>query len=383
MSRRETLSMRRKLDLESYDAIVDTIYDAAVEPALWDAALAKVAQGFSAATSTLVSVSLKSPGARFIANHNHVPECLDLYSRHFVTLDVWNPGMAKLPVGRVGVTEELFPHRELVRTEFYNDFLVDFDVVYGLGGFVERRDDEAIIMGVQRGVQAGEYSLQDAGNLERVYKHLRRALAIARSFETLHARDGALRGTLDQLATAILIVDRYGRVLIMNATARQIVAGRDALFDEPHGLRAGSAPATSELRAEIAAASHGVAAAKGGVVRLPLAAGGQLTARITPLSRLALDRLGLGVPAAAVFIDDPARKPTPSSELLRRAFGLSSAEARLVVLLADGHGLRSASDRLRVSRETSRTLLRRVFDKTGVRRQSKLLALVARLTAIR
>jgi len=43
----------------------------------------------------------------------------------------------------------------------------------------------------------------------------------------------------------------------------------------------------------------------------------------------------------------------------------------------------AAAAQVRVSRETLRTPLRRVFDKTGVRRRSELMALVARLTAIR
>jgi DNA-binding CsgD family transcriptional regulator len=373
----------KKPDLDTYDAVIASIYDAAVEPNLWNAALERVAHAFSATTSTLLTFGLDTPSATFIASYNHMPECLDLYARHYVNLDVWNPGIAKLTTGKVATTEDLFPHDELLKTEFYNDFLTDFDVVYGLGGFVERSEGNAVMMGVQRGVRAGDYDREDAHRLELLYQHVRRALVIGRSFDTLTVREAALRETLDRLPTAILIVDRYARALIVNAAARKLIAQRDGLLDEPHGLRCGSTAATAVFRNEVIAASHGVVASGSGIVRLPRAGNArQLAARITPLGRLARERLGLGVPAAAVFIDDPDAAPRPTPELLREVFGLSGAEARLVALLASGDTLHSAADQLRVSRETLRTLLRRVFDKTGTRRQSELMALVARLTAM-
>jgi DNA-binding CsgD family transcriptional regulator len=60
-------------------------------------------------------------------------------------------------------------------------------------------------------------------------------------------------------------------------------------------------------------------------------------------------------------------------------FGLSPAEARLAVALHDGLSLTEIADRLTLSRETLRTQLRMVFDKTGTRRQGALIRLLADL----
>jgi DNA-binding CsgD family transcriptional regulator len=372
-----------RLDLEAYDALVGSIYDAAVEPSLWQAALGRLTTVFAGRSAAFFTVGLDPPSSHFIATHNVAPESLEVYGRHYVTVDLWNPSIARAPVGRALASHELCPDDVLFRSEFYNDFLSAFDMAYATGGFVERQDNQGVLLGVQRDLKRGPFTPDEAITLSGLYRHVSRALSIARSFDTLTTREAALRATLDRLPTAILIVDRYGRAVIMNAAARKLVALQDGLFDEPHGLRGGSAAATGALRTEIAAASHGAAVPGSGIVRLPRAAGRPLTARITPLGRLARERLGLGMPAAAVFIDDPDSLPRPSAELLREIFGLSGAEARLVALLAEGRTLAAAADELRVSRETLRTLLRRVFDKTGTRRQSELMALVARLTAIR
>lgn len=71
--------------------------------------------------------------------------------------------------------------------------------------------------------------------------------------------------------------------------------------------------------------------------------------------------------------------PGASAKLrLMTRFGLTPAEARIVVHLADGRTLRDVADHTGVRASTLRSQLQTVFDKTGVRRQSALVALVLR-----
>ena len=57
-------------------------------------------------------------------------------------------------------------------------------------------------------------------------------------------------------------------------------------------------------------------------------------------------------------------------------FGLSDAQQRLAVLVADGLSLASAAARMGITVNTARTHLRRMYDKTGVRNQTALLRLL-------
>lgn len=65
--------------------------------------------------------------------------------------------------------------------------------------------------------------------------------------------------------------------------------------------------------------------------------------------------------------------------LVRDLLGLTLAEARLTALVGVGLAPREASQRLGITEETARTTLKRVFQKTGVTRQSELSALLARM----
>ena len=80
-----------------------------------------------------------------------------------------------------------------------------------------------------------------------------------------------------------------------------------------------------------------------------------------------------------LYFTDLVAEWAPSERLLGRIFQLTAAEARLASSLAAGEGIRAASTRLAISRETVRTQLRAIFAKTGTRRQAELTALLSRL----
>ena len=66
----------------------------------------------------------------------------------------------------------------------------------------------------------------------------------------------------------------------------------------------------------------------------------------------------------------------PQAAFLRAEFGLTPAEARLVLRLVAGDALRSSAKALRIGYETARTTLKSVFQKTGTCRQAKLVIVI-------
>jgi DNA-binding CsgD family transcriptional regulator len=63
---------------------------------------------------------------------------------------------------------------------------------------------------------------------------------------------------------------------------------------------------------------------------------------------------------------------------LKRRFGLTPAEARLVLRLLTGESLRSCAQALGIQYETVRMLLKSIFQKTGTRRQAELVIVIIR-----
>jgi DNA-binding CsgD family transcriptional regulator len=78
-------------------------------------------------------------------------------------------------------------------------------------------------------------------------------------------------------------------------------------------------------------------------------------------------------------IVDLSELPAPTFDVLSTVFGLSNAEARLAQMLARGESVESAAQLLEIKTTTARSQLAAIFEKTGTRRQAKLVALLSRL----
>lgn len=79
----------------------------------------------------------------------------------------------------------------------------------------------------------------------------------------------------------------------------------------------------------------------------------------------------------ALFLSRPGPEASADPQALRDLLGLTMAEARLATALAEGPTLVEAARRLGIAHNTTKAQLRAVFAKTGVRRQSQLVALLA------
>jgi DNA-binding CsgD family transcriptional regulator len=80
-------------------------------------------------------------------------------------------------------------------------------------------------------------------------------------------------------------------------------------------------------------------------------------------------------PCAAVVIREP-EAVWPEADSLARLYSLTPAEAGLAESLVRGVGLAAACEARGISVNTGKGYLKRIFDKTGARRQSEFVAMV-------
>jgi DNA-binding CsgD family transcriptional regulator len=77
---------------------------------------------------------------------------------------------------------------------------------------------------------------------------------------------------------------------------------------------------------------------------------------------------------------DPEQQPEPPTQLLRRVYGLTNAEADVALRVVRGDGLKPICEELSLSMATVKTHLQHVFDKTDTHRQADLVRLLLTLT---
>jgi DNA-binding CsgD family transcriptional regulator len=81
-------------------------------------------------------------------------------------------------------------------------------------------------------------------------------------------------------------------------------------------------------------------------------------------------------PAVLLVVVDPDEEPKLREDAIRRAFLLTRSQARLAAGLAAGKSVSEYAEMAGVSQGTIRQLLKQLFERTGVRRQSELVRLV-------
>ena len=82
-----------------------------------------------------------------------------------------------------------------------------------------------------------------------------------------------------------------------------------------------------------------------------------------------------------LFITDPEAEAALDSRKLHELFGLTPAEVRLCIALVKGKSVEEYAREAGISSNTARTHVKRIYSKTGVRRQSELVRLLLKSSA--
>jgi DNA-binding CsgD family transcriptional regulator/PAS domain-containing protein len=342
-------------------------------------------------------VAVNGSCAHFIAvdRHGHAglaltvrsdPAARAAYDQHWGAFDPWGHSqrLQRAPAGSVLVSDEMMPHAELQRTAFYNDFGRPHDLVRCMAGAIDVAPASVSVVSIARSECRHPFDTEERMVLNVLMPHLRRALQLHRRITTAEAVFSDLAETLNSSARAVFLVHASGHVAWMNRGAERLTAARDGLVIDHGELRACRGSETARLRTLLADAVR--TSRESG-----LGAGGSLlvgrsgfrrplVAMVAPLTRQSAFFSNDDQPAAVVIVSDPDSPVVPDEQTLRALLGLTSAEASLVRLLAQGLTLTEAADRLGLRLTTVRTRVKTIFEKTGTHRQADLARLALSAT---
>ncbi|HUE89654.1 MAG TPA: helix-turn-helix transcriptional regulator [Vicinamibacterales bacterium] len=333
-------------------------------------------------SSSLLCEDLRSQQCSVAATTTLDPEAIGLYNKQWGSADPWahSPSSGRLAQPGVIVGDELIAHRDVQRTAYYEDFARRYDVVRALIGVLEMSPTALSVISVSGSERRGPFCERDVALLGPLVPHVRRALQLHRRLVAASRAADDLSSAIDQLSRAVLLIDAEGRVTFMNRAASRLIAMRDGLTVEQGALRAASASDTMRLRSTVAEAvrtSSGFGFGAGGMLAIGRPSGRRaLSLLVCPVSQRRTLFPGVETAAAMVFVADPEQIAVPDEDTLRTLFGLTRAEAKLTRLLAQGESLMEAGERLGLRRETVRSRLKAIFEKTNTHSQGELVRLV-------
>jgi DNA-binding CsgD family transcriptional regulator/PAS domain-containing protein len=367
----------------SLNEVVASLYAAPLKPELWTVALRQLARAIDVRQAALFD---HGPGTHriFAFVGDPIIEGGRLYERHYWQYDEWTKRLSKAPVSRGLVFgESIWPEALLKRSVFYNDFLLKHEVCQIIGIPSYAGSGEFNCLSVYREPDGVGFDEDHCRTLRFLAPHVSTAFALRRRLLDLDSRVSDLEAALNQVRIALILLDRQGRPLLVNAAAKEICDKRDGLLLSSSGLAAASLRESANLGAVIERSASNIGAkeiTQSGATIISRRNGRSLRVLVKPIPPGMVDAPGRA--AAILLISDPERGWTLPEHVLRQLFSLTPAECRLALLLLTGTTLPNAADRLGVSRETVRSQMKSVLQKTGAKRQGDFVKLLAEISAL-
>jgi DNA-binding CsgD family transcriptional regulator len=358
--------------------IVELIYKAAGNQDDWAAVLERLVQALRGNIATMHHQDVSSQESSFSALWNLDPALIPPYIAYY---GARNPLMTTRPelirTGAVNTSQMLCPDELLLRGEYYNDYLSHLGVLYGVGATLRSDGANSSNISIFRKLGAEPFGEQERKFLLILVPHLQQAFQIHTRIQGLERKADAAADAIDQLTRGVVLLGADGRVLLANSSATALCASDPALKLTARGLVAAVPSENRRLHQLIRGAlttgkglhaGGGTSISRSGLRR-------PLHVLVTPLRTSAI-HLGKEVPTVAVFISDPDRKPISESQVFSLLYGLTQAESRLALSLAEGRSLKDAAEQLGVAQSTVRSQLKSIFGKTNTSRQSQLVRLL-------
>ncbi|HWJ73303.1 MAG TPA: helix-turn-helix transcriptional regulator [Kaistia sp.] len=368
---------------DAVERAVERCYDAVVAPEQWGDALHGLARSLDAACMMFyprnpdpTSADGRNPDKPFLAMpaSRDFGDLLDEYVRgnwflHHYRAERGGPMIDRGK--RVVLEHDIATDDERRKSRLYNELYLQF----GFPGFAVVGVDVAGSpwgLPLLKGQGQGHFDRTDAARLERLAPHFRRLIHLSEAFD--RSRLVAGMDAIDMIGRGAALLDWRGKVIRLNRHAEQLI-GQQLLL-RAGMLVAAEADQDLNLQAFIRAAIRREALP--GPVLVGTSRGSRLHVDLMPVSGNAADLFPRST--TVLVFTTLGRGPMPPERVLRRLFGLTPGEARLAVRLATGEDLAEAASALGIARETARSVLKQIFEKTETHRQVELVLLLARAT---
>lgn len=368
--------------------LIYLVYEAIRDQRAWQEVLLRLQQLLAAEVVGLARHDITTGSGACLHQVGMDPALVGRYETEFAAKNPWMHAERRYQAHCVVLGEDILLNADLMKTEFYQQYLRPQHLLHRLCGVICRRGPEFWYLTAGRRPGQPEFGATEKRGLARFLPHVERALELNWEFARERGGRHALLDLMDQLPTAIVVVDAAARPVVVNAAAEEILAMGDGMLVNGQRLEAlwhSERVRLAQLIAGACAMPNGDSSRVGGHLRITRPSGlRSFLVAVSPLPRAYCDGAGRQKPVAAVIIKNPHAEPHASAASrheIAELYELTPAEGRLLSFIFDGYGVFEAAERLGVSRNTVRTHMKRIYAKTGTRRQADLVRRLAHLTS--
>ncbi len=375
-----------KIAGDAFVTAVEAIYDAAPDPSQWPRALQAIADCFGdmgailiwrrddGGFGTVVSPTLVEAQRDYEENQWYLR---DLPTQRSMEKALWLRSDAITDSDGAHISNE-----EMATHPFYTDFSVRHRIRWRAAIGVSPDPHISAAIAIQRGHGKQPYTREELEIATRLGHHVEKSLRLSIRLLDAELANLGLGEALTRLGIGVFALDSLRRVVFANPAGERLLGDGIAVANER--LLVGDAAERGALEDAL---DRMIRAEPADLARepKPILIRRQKSAR--PLAVYVLPVSAETMPAAqflthtraiVLVIDTRADEPADPA-VVRDVLGLTLGEARVAALVGAGIPPREAAEKLGIAEETTRTVLKRVFAKTGISRQSELAALLTKM----
>ncbi len=347
------------------EVLTDLIYGALFGETSWQAFLDALAATMPNAKSTLFYHDAVSRTGGLSLSSGLEDTEAEAYNRYYAAINPWMPRAATRQIGLGVIADQMLARDELLKTEFYNDYIRWIDCESSVGVTIMREKGRSFNLSTLTSSADPDFNRINAELLCDLAPHLRRAFDfIRREHGDPQNKENGL-SLFDAIGVGIVYIGEDQTIRSINRAAEQMMSEGEVIGTAMsgririhNGELAGRLSALLRRRVQTPPAST--------LVRMKTA-----SFKCT-LVRMQSDFITdfLDGPTVALIIERASAPLRPDlNDALPRIDQLTAAEMRIAAGIAAGLSLREVARTNDVSYETARSHLKNIYSKLGVNSQ--------------
>ena len=361
------------------------IYEAALNPALWQDVLTEIVDFTGSTTAIFTATDQLSPNYDFVFTHNIPPESMRAYQDEQIkVLDMRLHAPYWAEKALSDTVLNTFAHYAAMPVEtdeflFYEKFVKPANVTQVAAVLLERSAYGWAVFAVHRSPQLDEYSEQEEKILKRLGVHLRRALQIYRQITLLQEDKRNIYQVLDRFKIGVILINQDYRLCYANAIVKKVFEKSSILeLDKNNSLKTLKIfqEKLNQLIRSALFENDDLNNEAGGVLAL-YDDDSSLMLSILPFSETEAQ---YHQKQAIIFVTQTNQAQYLAKDYLIQKYKLAKRELEVCDLFVNGLSLEQIAEHMDITYGSIRVYIKNIFAKTGCTSQTELMQLLMGIT---
>ncbi|MBX3617348.1 helix-turn-helix transcriptional regulator [Nitrosomonas sp.] len=223
----------------THDALVDAIYDSALDPVKWKDTLNQLSTYLNASAINLIGLQVQNYDNPFLLSQNIPSDYGKDYQSYWREHDIWvQAGIDKgLNGGGKTLTGDmLVDRRSFLKSTFYNEWLAEQNIsdVLSTNLWDDNPNTPKVILCFFRGVGQDSFHESDRLNLHYLAQHLNRAFSITSQLKLSEQKNVLEESIFDSIGHALFVLNEDRKIIKHNAAATRLLSGFPGLIKIRH-----------------------------------------------------------------------------------------------------------------------------------------------------